>query len=99
MWSKELAICARRYADATLSVVDPSGYPFSARCRVAFDEQREVITFTSLLAMALVWRGPACLLFHRHDERLENHYQLLIRGQLVQEGQSVVFRPTVFVTA
>jgi hypothetical protein len=99
MWSKELGICARAYADATLSSVEDDGYPFSARCEVALDDQREVITFTRLPEIASRWRGPACLLFHRFDERLENQYQLLIRGRLVQENERLVFRPSAFVTA
>jgi len=99
VWSSELAACARRYQGATLSVVEPGGYPISARCQVELDDERQQITVKRLPPLAELWRGPACLLFHRHDERLENQYQLLIRGRLTEEGESLIFRPSAFVTA
>jgi len=82
-----------------LSVVEADGYPRSTRCAVVLDDRAEVVTFADLPQVASPWRGPACLLFHRHDERLENQYQLMIRGYLVQQGGSLELRPTHFVTA
>jgi len=99
MWSSNLATCARAYPDAVLSVVDPDGYPCSTRCTVRLDDRREVITFINLPPLASSWRGPACLLFHRHDDRLENQYQLMIRGHVVLQGDSLELRPTHFLTA
>jgi hypothetical protein len=66
---------------------------------VVLDDQREVVTFGGLPHVASRWSGPACLLFHRHDERLENQYQLMVRGQLVQQAESLELRPTHFLTA
>jgi hypothetical protein len=99
MWNRALASCARTYTDAVLSVVEADGYPCSTRCAVMLDDRREVITFASLPQLASSWRGPASLLFHRHDDRLENQYQLMIRGHLVQQDDSLELRPTHFVTA
>ena len=86
MWNSRLAACAR-------------AHPLSVRCQVELEEQREVIRLLSLRPSASGWRGPACLLFHRHDERLENQHQLVIRGQLVEEDQMLLLLPSAFVTA
>ena len=99
MWDSRLAARARLYESAVLSVVDPSGYPASVRCAFALDQSRELIAFTALPPSAAAWRGAACLLFHRHDARLEGLHQLLIRGDLVEEQGSVALRPSAFVTA
>jgi hypothetical protein len=96
MWNSALASRARLYRDATLSVVEPSGYPYSVRCSAQLDEARQIVRLTTVSGLA---PGPACLAFHRHDERLENQYQLLIRGQLEVDSGSVILRPTAFVTA
>src|SRR2546422_400298 len=98
MWNKRLAAAARLYRDGTLTVVEASGYPISVRCTVELDDLHEVIRFARL-PPASAWCGPACLLFHRHDARLENQYQLLIRGRLIQEDEIVAFEPSAFVTA
>jgi hypothetical protein len=98
MWNRSLAARARLYSSGVLSVVDADGYPFSARCQVIVDDAQELIAFTNLPAVAAEWRGAACLLFHRHDDRLENQYQLLIRGQLVAENGQLVFRTDRFVS-
>src|SRR5438132_747066 len=99
MWNSRLAANARLYTDATLTIVEPSGYPFSVRCTPRLDDRREVVTFATIPAHANAWRGSACLLFHRHDERLEHQYQLLIRGQLVEQDQMLTLQASAFVTA
>jgi len=99
MWTERLAAAARQYRDGTLSIVEASGYPSSVRCTVELDDVHQVIRFPALPPSASHWRGPACLLFHRHDARLENQYQLLIRGRLVEDHEIVTFLPSAFVTA
>jgi hypothetical protein len=69
------------------------------RCTPRLDDHREAVTFAAIPAQANAWRGSACLLFHRHDERLEHQHQLLIRGHLVQEDQVLTLQPSAFVTA
>jgi hypothetical protein len=96
MWNSALARRARVYRDATLSVVHPSGYPYSVRCGVELDDSRQIVRLTTVSGLA---PGPGCLAFHRHDERLENQYQMLIRGQLEVDNGGVILRPTAFVTA
>jgi hypothetical protein len=99
MWDSRLAQRARLNPSGVLSVLEPSGYPASIRCQVHLDDAREAIDLTDLPPYASAWRGPACLLFHRHNERLEDQYQLLIRGTLVEEGGRMSLRPAAFVTA
>ena len=99
MWDSRLAARARLYGSAVLSVVDRSGYPTSVRCAVRLDDARGLVAFTGLPPSAAAWRGAACLLFHRHDARLEGLHQLVIRGELVEEEGAVVLRPSAFVTA
>jgi hypothetical protein len=98
MWNKQLIALARAYASAVLTIIEPSGYPLSVRCNVTFDETREAIGFALLPALARNWQGKACLLFHRHNERLENQHELLIRGELADVAGNLAFHPTAFVT-
>jgi hypothetical protein len=49
--------------------------------------------------VAADWRGKACLLFHRHNERLEGMRQLVILGELVYEEGLLTLRVSKFVTA
>ena len=96
VWDSRLAARARMYANAILTVVEGSGYPTSIRCTPTLDEHSHTVSFEGLAAD---WTGPAALLFHRHNARLEDQYQLLIRGELVREGSSVKLVPSAFVTA
>ncbi len=98
MWNKQLVKCARAYSSGVLTVVEPSGYPTSVRCTVQFDDMREVITFLSLPPIALGWRGKACLMFHRHNEVLEDFHELVIKGELAAEGDTLTLEPGEFVT-
>lgn len=98
MWNSQLIALARAYSSAILTIVEPSGYPLSARCTVTFDEMREVIGFTLVPALARDWQGKACLLFHRHNERLEGQHELQIRGELINAAGELVFHPSAFAT-
>lgn len=98
MWSNVLAACARRYPSGVLTTVDSSGYPTSVRCTVTLDDAAQVIRLTTLPPLAADWRGPACLLFHRHDAHLEDQHQLLVRGDLAAAGATLVLRPSEFLT-
>lgn len=98
MWNKQLAACGRAYESAVLTIVEPSGYPLSVRCKVQFDDAREVVTFPELPEMARGWSGAASLLLHRHNEVLEDFYELLVKGELSVEDGSLTFKPGEFVT-
>src|SRR5262245_9970891 len=98
MWNRQLIALARAYSSAVLTIVESSGYPLSVRCQATFDETGEAIGFAPLPSLARGWRGKACLLFHRHNERLENQHELLIRGELIEVAGNLVFDPIAFVT-
>ncbi|HEY7021703.1 MAG TPA: hypothetical protein VH349_11345 [Ktedonobacterales bacterium] len=99
MWNKQLARLATKYPTGVLSVADVGGYPASVRMVARLDTKRRVVTFPALPAYAQDWRGKACLLFHRHNSRLEGLRQMVLKGELVEEGDAVALRVTDFVTA
>jgi hypothetical protein len=98
MWNKQLAARARAYSSGTLTIVESSGYPLSVRCTAQLDDAREIITFPQVPPLAAGWRGKACLLFHRHNDLLEDFYELVIKGELTEVGSTLIMQPTEFVT-
>ncbi|HMA33336.1 MAG TPA: hypothetical protein VKY74_02555 [Chloroflexia bacterium] len=98
MWNKQLAAAARAYSTGILTTVDAGGYPVSVRCSPELDDSQEVITFRDLAPPAAGWEGPACLLFHRHDARLEQQYELLIKGRVAPGPAGLVLRPEGWLT-
>lgn len=98
MWIKELAACARVYSSGVLTIVEPSAYPVSVRCKVVLNDAAEAITFSERPAMADGWRGKACLLFHRHNDVLEEFHELVIKGELVEENGQLTMRSCDFIT-
>jgi hypothetical protein len=101
MWDHKLAELASKYPTGILTIVEPSGYPISVRCTTHFDEAGETIHFPEPPQVAVSWRGKACILFHHHDEHLEGLRQLVIKGDLVDDGDSgkPALHVTEFVTA
>jgi len=99
MWDKDLITLVSNYMTGVLSWVEPSGYPISVRVTPRLDEAREVVTFVDPPPIAMGWRGKACLLFHSHNERLEELRQMALKGELVEEEGALTFKVTEFVTA
>ena len=99
MWNKQLARLATKYPTGVLSVTDVGGYPASVRLAARLDTKQRIVTFPALPAYAQGWRGKACLLFHRHNSRLEGLRQMVLKGELVEEDGAVALRVTDFVTA
>src|SRR5215813_8694345 len=98
MWNKRLAQRISVYPTGVLSTVEPSGYPASVRCTVEVHAAEQTITFPQLPAFAAAWRGKAALLFHRHNTRLEGLYQLVIKGELMEQDGMLLFKVSEFVT-
>lgn len=99
MWNKRLAAAARTYPTGILTSVDAQGYTFSVRCTPEINESRELFLLRVPPPPAAGWEGRACLLFHRHDNHLEDQYELLIKGTLAPEpGGGLVFRPEGWLT-
>lgn len=99
MWNEWLAKLAAKYPTGVLSVADIAGYPASVRLPARFDAKQRIVTFPALPAYAQGWRGKACLLFHRHNSRLEGLHQMVLKGELEEVDGAVVLRVTDFVTA
>ncbi|MER6789356.1 pyridoxamine 5'-phosphate oxidase [Streptomyces sp. NPDC000658] len=79
-----------RYPSAVLAACDRTGAPVLARTRpVATNAGFAVAVPTDCLLTA----GPASLLVHRHDERLNHMQNALVRGELRQDGGSWLLAP------
>src|SRR5205085_2160134 len=98
-WDKLLVPRARQYPSGVLTGVEPSGYPLSLRCTPEFDDAAEVVRLGDLPPTVVAWRGPVCLLLHRHDPHLEGLYQMVLLGELALDAGAPILRPTRFVTA
>jgi hypothetical protein len=68
------------------------------RCAVQFDDARQVIVIADSPPGARGYRGRASLLFHRHNEHLENQYEMMIKGEVAAQGDTLIFRPGDFLT-
>jgi hypothetical protein len=84
------------YDSAVLSFVDGAGYPISARCRPQADPQERVLRL-DLPGSFEVIPGPACLLYHQHDEKMTKQRACLVRGQLERDSIGWYLRPERFV--
>jgi hypothetical protein len=98
MWNKTLIAYARVYPSGVLTVVEDSGYPWSVRCIVEFDDARELILFPTPPPDVAGRQRLACLLFHRHDAELGGQHELLIKGELGEEAGVLLLRPGDFLT-
>jgi hypothetical protein len=94
MWS-EIKRYLPRFKSAVLTGLDAGGRPFSLRCK----PQPDVAGGLRLdLPGELPFEpGPACLLFHSHDERLWNLLSFVLRGTLETDPQGWVFHPEQFI--
>ena len=99
MWNDRLAALTGEYPTAVLSIVDPNGYPLSARCTVRLDAARQVAIIADPPAQASAWRGKACLLFHQFNESMERLRQMVILGELDGENGLLILQVSRFVTA
>ena len=95
MWS-DIARYAPRFSTAVLTGTDRSGYPASVRCRPRLDHEARELVVAVVDAPTLL-KGPAGLLFHRHDERLIRLYSFLVRGRLDRDGELWRLAPSAFV--
>lgn len=80
------------YPNGVLSVIDADGYPLSLRCQPQADAtgQRFTITVPDNLP---VQAGKVSLLFHAHDELLNNLRSVSVQGTFQQHGEQWVFQP------
>lgn len=82
----------RDYPNGVLSGIDADGYPLSLRCQPKADAtgQRFIITVPDNVP---VQAGKVSLLFHYHDELLNNLRSVSVQGTLQQQGDQWLFQP------
>ncbi len=95
MWA-EIEKYLPLFESAVLNAGDGEGYPYSIRCRPELDRPAEILRL-DLAEGTNVQAGPACLLFHSHDEKLWNQKIFLLRGRLEETQEGYVFRPEKFI--
>ncbi|MFF4486410.1 pyridoxamine 5'-phosphate oxidase [Streptomyces sp. NPDC001544] len=79
-----------RHPSAVLAACDETGAPALARTRPVATDAGFAVTLPSDCA---VTAGPASLLVHRHDERLNHLRNTLVRGELRQTGHGWLLVP------
>ncbi|KUN86446.1 pyridoxamine 5'-phosphate oxidase family protein [Streptomyces griseoruber] len=79
-----------RHASAVLAARDASGAPVLARTRPVPADGGFAFTVPADCAAA---PGPASLLVHRHDEKINNMRNALVRGELRRAGASWLLVP------
>jgi len=91
---------SREYQSAVITGLDVGGYPWSWRCRPSPDEAEKTLrlAFPNGIAPTDVRApGPACLLWHRHDDRLWQLHSFAVRGALIQDEVGWALRPEQFI--
>ncbi|MFF4113088.1 pyridoxamine 5'-phosphate oxidase family protein [Streptomyces sp. NPDC001714] len=79
-----------RYPTAVLAARDSSGAPLLARTRPVPTSQGFTVDVPADCPAA---PGPAALLVHRHDDRLNHMQNALVRGELREDGRGRVLVP------
>ncbi|MFE4816978.1 pyridoxamine 5'-phosphate oxidase [Streptomyces sp. NPDC056704] len=79
-----------RYPTAVLAACDKTGAPVLARTRPVATDAGFAVGVPSDCG---VMEGPAALLVHRHDERLNHMENTLVRGELRQDGEGWLLVP------
>lgn len=80
------------YPNGVLSVIDETGYPLSVRCQPRADAQEQGLYIT-LPDRLPIQAGAASLLFHSHDELLDQLKSVTVQGALVRQGGEWLFKP------
>jgi hypothetical protein len=84
------------FPSAVLTGLDAEGYPFSQRCQPQVDSAAQVLRL-DLSPDVPVQPGRACLLCHRHDERLWNLKSFVVQGRLERIAEAWQLRPERFI--
>ena len=95
MWA-EIVKHLPDFPSAVLTGVDATGYPFSARCVPRLDAEARAVR-VDVPEGGSIRPGPACLLCHKHDQRLWNLKSCVVRGRLERDGRGWLLRPCGFI--
>lgn len=92
-----LSAFGTRAADPLLSFLDPEGEPFALRCAARWTGEAFLVTCVLPAPRSTSGPVPASLLWHHHNERLEEQRSMMLRGSLEPDDThdtAWVFRPT-----
>jgi hypothetical protein len=77
-----------------LAIVGADGYPFAGRVPVHTDRAAGLVRIDAAPAGMTLAPGRACLTAHAHGPEFEWQLNFQVRGELVQEGNGWVLRPS-----
>jgi hypothetical protein len=79
--------------EAIISFIDDDGYPYSLRSQFVLKEPENVIEMKKpkALIQKIASQQKACVLFHYHDDKLKEAWQLLLKGVINEEGDTLAF--------
>lgn len=95
MWDK-IDKNLKKYSSTVLTAIDGQGSPYSIRCTPIVDQQQQILRF-DLPSYVALQPGAASLLCHKHDEKLWNMESFLLKGELLREEQTWIFRPQQYI--
>jgi hypothetical protein len=95
MWD-EIVKYLPEFPSGVLTGFNTAGQPLSLRVQPRLDLPNLVVRFQVPSGLDLQ-AGKACLLCHRHDERLWNLMSFVVQGDLVQENGGWLLRPERFI--
>ena len=95
MWT-EIIKHMPEFHSAVLTAIDAAGSPFSLRCHPRPDPAIQALRFDIWPGLKLQ-TGKACLLFHKHDERLWNLKSFVVRGSIIQDESGWLLQPERFI--
>lgn len=83
-----LSCFGARAADPLLSFLDAEGEPFGLRCAARWTGESFLITIVLPEPGSTSGAVLASLLWHHHDERLEDQRSMMLRGVLEESGSA-----------
>ncbi len=95
MWD-EIARYLPEFPSGVLTAFDGDGMPCSQRVQPQPDSAGQFLRFAVSPGLS-IQSGKACLLCHRHDEKLWNLKSFVIQGTLEQDGAGWLLRPERFI--
>jgi hypothetical protein len=95
MWH-EIVNNLPNFSSTVLNGTDKDGYPYSVRCQPIVGRGKEVLRL-NLSEKTALQAGLASLLCHSHNEMMWDLKAFLVRGELVQDEQGWIFKPTKFI--
>ncbi|MBZ0285102.1 MAG: hypothetical protein K8L97_30480 [Anaerolineae bacterium] len=88
----DIAAILESYPNGVLTIIDEAGYPLSVRCQPRADQPQQRF-YVRLPDNLPIQAGAASLLFHAHDEQLDNLRSVTVQGTLAKQEGQWLFQP------